>query len=551
MTDKDTKDEAELLRMLEQANETLESNQKAVVFDDGSTDSPKGSRRQSRVATPQPSPFRRSDQPAQRRRSHRRTASNASRSSTRSNDSESIASQNSNQIPWDEFSSEKAIIDAWADVIGNYDTWAKKKSKQLTALVYQGIPDDFRCLAWQLFAKARSEQSIKTLYDSASGGVPPLDKQEANYAHLVALPSDQEKRIRLDIKRTFPEHELFQSSGESPDSGQQVLLNVVKAYANYDGLVQYCQGMPFIVGMLLMHMPEEDAFQLLVVLMQAYELRDVFKPTMAALPVRLYQFERLIASAYPKLDQHFNDLGINANMFATQWFLTLFSSTLPLPAAFRIFDLFLYEGQHALFKVGLAIIGQCQAELLRSGFEDVMALLSRASLCQRYQEDVDGLMTAVRHVNLPFPNKRLQRWEKDYHAKLKLELEQSSELVKVKLQADQLQEENTELRQKLMEMEASYKALAEKNLVINEQLADRTDALEDATSEIASLKSTVTTPRSADVTMAAMQLEDDENRTNTANGNDQSCKDRSSKGDAANVCINGNSSDTDRAPEKE
>eukprot|EP00045_Choanoeca_perplexa_P011196 m.117374 g.117374 ORF g.117374 m.117374 type:complete len:572 (+) comp15545_c0_seq5:822-2537(+) len=501
--------EDDLLKMLEQANESLESNQKTVVFDDG-TDPSRASRRASRVVTPQPSPIKRSDSSKRSRRSssrtnsHRRTASNASRQSTTCSepDAESVSSQNSNTVPWDEFSSEKANIDAWADVLSNHDVWAKKKTKQLTALVYSGIPDDFRCLTWQLFASVRSTQAQKQQYDPAGGGIPPLDLSQANYAELVAQDCDQEKRIRLDIKRTFPEHELFRSSaGDSPDSGQQVLLNVVKAYAVFDDLVQYCQGMPFIVGMLLMHMPEEEAFQLLIVLMQDYDLRDLFKPTMAALPVRLFQFEKLIAYAYPKLDQHFGDLGITPNMFATQWFLTLFSSTLPLDAAFRIFDVFLYEGQHALFKVALAIMGHCQSELLRAGFEGVMGILSRASLCHRYKDDVDGLLAAVAKVNLPHPSKRLAKFEKEYHAKLKMELDRTDELVKVKLECDRLQEENSMLKVRLSEMEASYKALAEKNLVINEHLADRTGALEDAESEIASLKSLASTPLSADANM--------------------------------------------------
>ena len=279
-------DESELLRMLEQANETLELNQKAVVFDDGS-DPSSSNRRASRVVTPQPTPLKRSDSSKRSRRSssrtnsHHRTPSTASRQSSTEPDAVSISSQSSNAVPWDDSSSEKAIIDAWADVLSNHDVWVKRKAKQLTSLVYNGIPDDFRCLTWQLFASVRAAQAQRQQYDPSGGGIPPLDKSQANYAELVARECDQEKRIRLDIKRTFPEHELFQSAGEeTADSGQQVLLNVVKAYASFDELVQYCQGMPFIVGMLLMHMPEEEAFQLLVVLMQDYDLRDLFKPTM-------------------------------------------------------------------------------------------------------------------------------------------------------------------------------------------------------------------------------------------------------------------------------
>jgi hypothetical protein len=46
-----------------------------------------------------------------------------------------------------------------------------------------------------------------------------------------------------------------------------MLFNVMKAYAVMDPEVGYCQGSAFIVGMLLLNMPEEDAFCVFVKLM--------------------------------------------------------------------------------------------------------------------------------------------------------------------------------------------------------------------------------------------------------------------------------------------
>lgn len=42
----------------------------------------------------------------------------------------------------------------------------------------------------------------------------------------------------------------------------------MKAYSLHDREVGYCQGSAFIVGLLLMQMPEEEAFAVLVKLMQ-------------------------------------------------------------------------------------------------------------------------------------------------------------------------------------------------------------------------------------------------------------------------------------------
>ena len=41
-------------------------------------------------------------------------------------------------------------------------------------------------------------------------------------------------------------------------------------------------------------MPEEEAFAVLVKLMQEYRMRDMFKPTMAELGLCMYQLENLV-----------------------------------------------------------------------------------------------------------------------------------------------------------------------------------------------------------------------------------------------------------------
>lgn len=45
----------------------------------------------------------------------------------------------------------------------------------------------------------------------------------------------------------------------------------------------------------------------------------------------------------PELYNHFQAQGIATSMFASSWFLALFTTVLPLPLACRVFDLFLYE----------------------------------------------------------------------------------------------------------------------------------------------------------------------------------------------------------------
>lgn len=43
-----------------------------------------------------------------------------------------------------------------------------------------------------------------------------------------------------------------------------------------------------------MQMPEEDAFAVLVKIMQDYRMRDMFKPSMAELGLCMFQLENLV-----------------------------------------------------------------------------------------------------------------------------------------------------------------------------------------------------------------------------------------------------------------
>lgn len=43
------------------------------------------------------------------------------------------------------------------------------------------------------------------------------------------------------------------------------------------------------------------------------------------------------------LYEHFMDMGLEIHMFASQWFLTLFTAKFPLHTVFHILDLYLSE----------------------------------------------------------------------------------------------------------------------------------------------------------------------------------------------------------------
>lgn len=72
-------------------------------------------------------------------------------------------------------------------------------------------------------------------------------------------------------------------------------------------------------------MPDEEAFCVLVRLMDSYNLRSHFLADMPGLQLRLFQFDRLIEEILPHLHAVLLKKGVKSSMYASQWFMTLFS----------------------------------------------------------------------------------------------------------------------------------------------------------------------------------------------------------------------------------
>ncbi|XP_024939464.1 ecotropic viral integration site 5 ortholog isoform X4 [Cephus cinctus] len=320
----------------------------------------------------------------------------------------------------------------WGHIVNDWDNYWKKKKDFVKELVRQGIPHHFRGIVWQLLCGA---------HDS------PVKKQFAEY---IKATSACERVIKRDIARTYPEHDFFKEKG---GLGQESLFNVMKAYSLHDREVGYCQGSGFIVGLLLMQqMPEEEAFAVLVALMQEYRLRDMFKPSMAELGVCMYQLEHLVADTHPELHAHFTAQSFHTSMYASSWFLTLFTTALSLPLACRIFDVFLSEGMEVIFKVALAMLHLGKEDLLSLDMEGMLKFFQK-ELPGRAEADPDGLMNLA--YSMKINPKRMKKLEKDYTV---LKMKEQEEMVELR----RLRAENRLLRQRTELLEAESAELADR-----------------------------------------------------------------------------------------
>ncbi|OJD33339.1 gtpase activating protein [Diplodia corticola] len=181
-------------------------------------------------------------------------------------------------------------------------------------------------------------------------------KQKEDASALVKL----EKQIKRDLGARTSYSKYLMAAGL-----QDGLFNLCKAYALFDAEVGYPQGVNFIAMPLLFNMPEEEAFCLLVRLMNKYGLRDLFVHDMPGLHLHLYQFERLLEEFEPALYCHLHRRGVSPQLYATQWFLTLFAYRFPLQLVLRIYDLILSEGlESAILKFGIVLMQRNSQTLL-------------------------------------------------------------------------------------------------------------------------------------------------------------------------------------------
>ncbi|XP_063997722.1 EVI5-like protein isoform X2 [Pogoniulus pusillus] len=390
----------------------------------------------------------------------------------------------------------------WGRIVNEWDEWRKKKEKLLKELIRKGIPHHFRAIVWQLLCSA-TDMPVKN-----------------QYSELLKMSSPCEKLIRRDIARTYPEHEFFKGQDSL---GQEVLFNVMKAYSLVDREVGYCQGSAFIVGLLLMQMPEEEAFCVFVRLMQEYRLRELFKPSMAQLGLCIYQFEYMLQEQLPELNVHFRSQSFLTSMYASSWFLTLFLTTFPLPVATRVFDIFMYEGLEIVFRVGMALLQVNQAELVQLDMEGMSQYFQRV-IPHQFDSCPDKLI--LKAFQVKYNPKKMKRLEKEYAALKNKEMEEQIEIKRLrtenrllKQRIETLEKESAALADRLIQGQVTRAQEAEENYIIKRELAvvrqrctSATENLQRAQSTIRQLQDQQGNPRFSEEFVTHLETELEQSR---------------------------------------
>ncbi|RMZ82480.1 hypothetical protein DV737_g2023, partial [Chaetothyriales sp. CBS 132003] len=351
--------------------------------------------------------------------------------------------------------------------------------------------------------------SLSPLHDPADGGgaTAAAAKIEAELAaervrkakEDPAAIAKLEKMIRRDMGSRTSYSKYTAAAGL-----QEPLFNVCKAYALFDEAVGYPQGMNFIIMPLLFTMSEEEAFCLLVRLMNKYQVRELFVNDMPGLHLHLYQFERLLEDLQPALYCHLNRRGVTPRLYATQWFLTLFAYRFPLQLVMRVYDMVLSEGlEGAILKFGMAVIQRNVQTLL--AMNDMQALTnflkeklfdvyidatpsSKSILESGFFGNSGGTDNEVYRADLLVQDassvrltpEMLARYRDEWEEKTKLEAARETELENLRTDTATKASQIRSLEQRAEKSDAEHVELANelvKLKVRNQELADHNESL--------------------------------------------------------------------------
>lgn len=88
------------------------------------------------------------------------------------------------------------------------------------------------------------------------------------------------------------------------------------------------------------------------------------------------KLDSLVHSKLPRLHRHLTERGVTPDLYALQWFLTLYSKDFPFESMLRVWDVLLCEPQpkaaKILFRVAIAILAEGEKELLK--MDDIQQL---------------------------------------------------------------------------------------------------------------------------------------------------------------------------------
>ncbi|CAD6441543.1 8e124784-bebf-451b-8c9f-bf33ee2fcef3 [Sclerotinia trifoliorum] len=264
---------------------------------------------------------------------------------------------------------EEHVLPNWDDVI---------RQRRTRELWWRGIAPRSRGAVW---TKAIGNP-LGLSEPSYTAALRRAQALEATIKNGSQLSAEEEKkrgwleRIEKDVKETYPELRIFQPEGPL----HVALTDVLKAYAMYRSDVGYVHGTNTIAAILLLNLPDaSSSFEALSNILNR-PLPLSFHTNDSGAISRVYSlFLTTLSQKFPRLHSHLTaeDLNLNPDVYLRDTFASLFTSSISLDNASRLWDVVVFEGDSILVRAAVALFGSLENKLHSvTSDEEVLAVLN-------------------------------------------------------------------------------------------------------------------------------------------------------------------------------
>lgn len=246
---------------------------------------------------------------------------------------------------------EQHVLPNWEHVI---------KEPRTRELWWRGVTPRNRGEVWQRAVGNELELSDAS-YEAALKRAQDLEEILENLPDEEQASSKEAtwfEAIERDVPAVFPETESFQQGAPLHES----LKNVLKAFAMYRSDVGYVYGTHLVAGVVCMLLPAPKAFVLLANLLNRPLPLAFLVHDQSAMRKAYDLTLQTLKYKYPKLHGHLTRL-LTPEEFLDPLYRCLFAYYLPAGHVARIWDIWVFEGDKALVRAAVGVLGKLEGKL--------------------------------------------------------------------------------------------------------------------------------------------------------------------------------------------
>lgn len=315
------------------------------------------------------------------------------------------------------FEKSSELLQDWQSVLKRWGKYRNSvRQEKVKNLILKGVPSSCRSDLWrkmldlpglQASSSFSYENHVQKLRDKmVKLGVTEYNVQKAEQL-LSNIKIEHNKKNKLDVQairqilldvgRSYPTHRNFFVNNADGVEGRAMLFRILAVYTQFNPVINYCQGMSYLGGMLLMFLPEKEAFWALVALLERKKyLYGYYDCKLERVQSLAKVFQKVVERKLPKVAEHLDSLSVDPLLFLPKWILCVYTLLPCWDSVLTIWDLLFLEGSVVLFQVALALMSLSSAKLLNiDDVNKVIPILQKVphEFCNR-----DSLVSSLKTV---------------------------------------------------------------------------------------------------------------------------------------------------------